>query len=162
MKIETLKDLLVHELKDLHSAEQQVIAAMPDMIAASSSRELASALQLHLTLTEGHLERLDRALRSFGASRGGQHCRGMEGLVAEAKGVMKDADEDVVDAAIIGATQKIEHYEMAGYGTAAAYAKRLEMNEVAQLLEETLLEEKQADLALTAIAEATVNAHAIA
>jgi ferritin-like metal-binding protein YciE len=162
MNVETLRDLLEHELKDLHSAERQIVEALPEMIAASCAPELASALQLHLTLTEGHVERLERVLRALGASPGRLKCRGMEGLLAEAKSILAAAGDDVVDAAIIGAAQKVEHYEMAGYGTVAAYAKRLGENDVAQLLESTLLEEKQADLALTGIAEATVNAEAMA
>lgn len=161
MEIATLKDLLVHELKDLHSAERQMLAAMPEMISKATSPELSSALQDHLALTEGHIERLDRILKTLNESRGGQKCKGMEGLLAEASGILEDAENEALDAAIIGATQKVEHYEMAGYGTAAAYAKRLGENKVAQLLEETLLEEKQADLALTAIAESTVNVEAL-
>lgn len=159
MSLETLQDLLVHELKDLYSAERQLIQALPKMAKAATSDELRTAFENHLAQTEEQVVRIETIMESFGESPKGQKCAGMEGLIEEGKNLLKeDADEDVMDAGIIAAAQKVEHYEIASYGTVVEYARVLGHTEALQLLEQTLEEEKTADELLSRIAEGGINA----
>ena len=159
MSLETLQDLLVHELKDLYSAERQLIQALPKMAKAATSDELRTAFENHLAQTEEQVVRIETIMESFGESPKGQKCAGMEGLIEEGKNLLKeDADEDVMDAGIIAAAQKVEHYEIASYGTVVEYARVLGHTEAVQLLEQTLEEEKTADELLSRIAEGGINA----
>lgn len=154
MKIDSLQELLVEELRDLYSAENQIIKALPKMAKNASSRELRSAFENHLKETEGQVERLETIFDELGVSPKGKKCKGMEGLIEEGKELMEeDIEDEVLDAGLIAAAQRVEHYEMAGYGTARTYAELLGMNQAARLLESTLKEEKAADAKLTGIAE---------
>ena len=158
MKIKTLHDALVHDLQDLYSAEVQLTKALPKMAKASSHQELTAAFQDHLEQTKGHVERLEKALKQLEASTRGEKCKAMEGLIEEGKSTLElDAEEQVRDALIISAAQKVEHYEIAGYGTARTFAKLLGEDDIASILQETLDEEKATDKALTEIAETVVN-----
>ena len=161
MSIGNIEELMVSELKDLYSAEKQITKALPKLIKAATSQELKQALQSHLEETEGQVERLDQVSEILGKRLTGKKCEGMEGVLKEGPEVVEETDEGtaVRDAGIITAAQRVEHYEMAGYGGVIAYAKLLGMNDVANLLTETLEEEKAADQMLTKIA-ATVNRQA--
>lgn len=161
MKINTLEDLLADELKDLYSAENQITKALPKMAKTSQSRELRSAFEEHLKQTENHVRRLEQACNDLNISPKGKKCVGMEGLLEEGKEIMSNgSDPSALEAGIIGAAQKVEHYEIAGYGTAAAHARQLGFNSVAQLLNQTLEEEKMTDEKLTKIAENEINVQA--
>ena len=149
-----LKDLYIDELKDLYSAENQLVKALPKMARAASSEELRQGFEEHLDQTRGHVERLEEIFRSLGENPKGKKCVGMEGLVKEGSEVMEEDFEDaVMDAALIGAAQRVEHYEIAAYGTASEFAKVLGESEHVSLLEETLQEEKETDEKLTKLAE---------
>jgi ferritin-like metal-binding protein YciE len=153
-----LEDLYVHELKDLFSAEQQVIKALPKMAKAASSKELAAGFQEHLEQTKGHAQRLEKILSSRKQTTRGPKCKGMEGVIAEgAEMIAEEADVEVKDAGLIAAAQRVEHYEMAGYGTARTYAELLGDKEGAQLLALTLEEERHTDQKLSELAKSTVN-----
>jgi ferritin-like metal-binding protein YciE len=159
MSLETLQDLLVHELKDLYSAERQLIQALPKMAKAATSDELRTAFENHLAQTEEQVVRIETIMESFGESPKGQKCAGMEGLIEEGKNLLKEeADEDVMDAGIIAAAQKVEHYEIASYGAVVEYARVLGHTEAQRLLEQTLEEEKNADQLLNQLAEGGINA----
>ncbi|HKO16561.1 MAG TPA: ferritin-like domain-containing protein [Gemmatimonadaceae bacterium] len=159
---ESLHKLYVEELKDLHDAEEQIVDALPKMIEKTSHPELKRAFQQHLSVTEQQIARLDRIFGELGESAEGKTCKGMRGLIAEGNEVMKDfKDSDVLDAAMIGAAQRIEHYEMAGYGCARTYAHLLGLADQADLLQRTLDEEGEADHTLTALAEHTINVDAL-
>ena len=159
MPLETLHDLWVHELKDLYSAERQLVQALPKMAKAAKSDELRTAIENHLAETEEQASRIEQILESFGESPRGQKCAGMEGLLEEGKDFLKeDADEDVLDAGIIVNAQKVEHYEIATYGAVVEYARMMGHTEALQLLEQTLQEEKNADELLNQIAEGGINA----
>jgi ferritin-like metal-binding protein YciE len=161
MKIDTLEDLLVDELKDLYNAEQQLVKALPKMARAASSPELRSAFEEHLDVTRGQIERLDEVFERLGRSPGRKKCKGMEGLIEEGKERLDgDIQESVRDAALIAAAQKVEHYEIAGYGCARTFAQMLGDDESASLLEQTLEEEKQTDEKLTELAENIINVEA--
>lgn len=173
-----LKDLLKHEVMDLYSAEEQIIEALPKMIKKANDPALKNALQDHLTVTENQKQRLDKVqslLREQGEETpaekkgflsglfgGGAHkCKGTQGLIEEGEKVMgENMNPEVMDAAIISCAQKIEHYEICGYGTAKAFALELNLNEAAQLLDETLNEEYEADDRLTEMAVGRLNKHA--
>lgn len=178
-KMKDLRDLLVHEIEDLYSAETQIIEAMPAMIEKAKDPTLIKSLKDHLKVTEKQKVRLDQVKQLMGEENGdsqkgekkgiisrmfnggGHKCRGMEGLIEEGEKVMgEDMSPEVLDAAIIASAQKIEHYEICGYGTARAYARELNLGKVAELLEETLNEEYQADDALTDLAVGKVNEEA--
>ena len=162
MRLTTLENLLVEELKDLYDGEKQITKALPRMAKAASSRELTTAFERHLDQTKEHVERLERVFDELGKSPGRKKCEGIAGLVEEGKEVMKNsigADPSVRDAALIAAAQRIEHYEMAGYGTVRTWAEQLGMNSVARLLQQTLDDEKNADKKLSEIAN-TVNVEA--
>ena len=154
MKMKTLHDLFVDELKDLYSAENQLTKALPKMAKAASSDELREAFESHLKETEGQIKRLDKIFKKLDASPKGKKCKAMEGLVEEGKEAIElDAEDVVRDAALIAAAQRVEHYEMAGYGTVRTYAQLLEMEDAVELLQETLDEEGAADEKLTKIAQ---------
>jgi len=160
MKIETLQELFIDELKDLYSAETQIIKALPKMIKNANSDELRGAFEEHLEQTKGHVDRLDQIFGELNASPKGKKCTGMEGLLEEGKELMaEDIEPEVLDAGLISAAQRVEHYEIAGYGTVRTYAELLGLDEAAKLLQETLDEEKETDRKLTSIAE-SVNVEA--
>ncbi len=162
MELQNLEKLLVHEMRDLYNAENQILKALPKMIEKVKSDRLREALERHLEETRGQVERLERIFSNRDEDPGGEKCEGMEGLLKEGREILEkdDVDEDVRDAGIIAAAQRVEHYEIAGYGTARTYARMLDDDEAARLLEETLNEEKEADSKLTGIAENTVNPRA--
>jgi ferritin-like metal-binding protein YciE len=158
MELDTLKDLYIHELKDLFSAEQQLVKALPKMAKAASNKELATGFQQHLEQTKEHAQRLQQILSSHKRTTRGPKCKGMEGIVAEgAEMIEEEADIEVKDAGLIAAAQRVEHYEMAGYGTARAYAELVGDSEGANLLQTTLEEERQTDQKLTKLAKSAIN-----
>jgi ferritin-like metal-binding protein YciE len=150
----SLQDLYLDELRDLYNAETQLVKALPKMAKAASNDQLRAAFEEHLRQTSEHVSRLEQIFEQLGEKATGKKCLGMEGLVKEGSETMKeDYSEEVKDAAIIGAAQRVEHYEMAGYGTVRAFAELLGETEHVSLLEQTLEEEKQADEKLTQLAE---------
>jgi len=162
MKIDGLEQLMVEELKDLYSAEQQITEALPKMVDEAQTSELRQAFEHHLKQTKGHVQRLEDVFDELNVSDRQKKCKGMEALIQEGEEMMKQAaDANTRDAALISAAQRVEHYEMAGYGTVISYAQKLDHNTVAEHLQQTLNEEKQTDLALSLIAESHVNADAM-
>jgi len=158
MPLDSLHNLLVDCLKDLYSTENQLIKALPRMAKAANSPELAAAFTEHLEVTRGQVERLEKIFESLEASPKGKKCVAMEGLIEEGKEIMaEDGEPSVIDAALIGAAQKVEHYEMAGYGCARTFAELLGYGDAAALLQATLDEEGEADERLTELAETTIN-----
>jgi ferritin-like metal-binding protein YciE len=154
MAKEGLKDLYIDELKDLYNAENQLVKALPKMAKAASSAELKQGFEEHLEQTRGHVERLEKIFQSLDESPKGKKCAGMEGLVKEGSEVMEeDFEGALMDAALIGAAQRVEHYEIAAYGTASEFAKLLGESGHAALLEETLQEERETDEKLTDLAK---------
>ena len=154
----TLRDLLIHELEDIFHAEKQLVKALPKMAKGASSPQLKQAIESHLEETREQVNRLEQAFRQLGEKAQGKKCEAMEGLVEEgAEMLEEDGEDSVIDAGIIAAAQKVEHYEIASYGCVCAWAKNLGENEVADLLGKTLEEEKAADEKLTEIAESSVN-----
>jgi ferritin-like metal-binding protein YciE len=154
MSKESLRELYVDELKDLYSAETQLVKALPKMAKAASSDELREAFEEHLQETEEHVSRLEQIFQQLDEKPTGKKCMGMEGLVKEGAEVIgEDYEDETKDAGIIGAAQRVEHYEIAAYGTAREFAKLLGEDEHVSLLEETLEEEKQADAKLTELAQ---------
>src|SRR5689334_15567770 len=139
MKLETLRELYVEELKDLYSAENQILKALPNMVKAANSPDLKAGFEEHLNQTKEHVSRLERIFEEMGKSPRGKHCKGMEGVLEEGKELMKeDAEPEVLDAGLIAAAQHVEHYEIAGYGVCRTYAKLLNDNTAASLLQKTL------------------------
>jgi ferritin-like metal-binding protein YciE len=162
-KLESLHGLYVHELKDMYSAENQILKALPKMIRAASSIELRGAFEEHLEQTEDHVRRLEQIGESLGKSLRGQKCKGMEGLLKEGQELLKeDTAAAVLDAGLIVTAQKVEHYEIAGYGTLRAYAQLLGEREAVAVLQQTLDEETETDKRLTLLAENSVNIMATA
>jgi len=158
MQMETLRDLYVEELKDLWSAENQILKALPKMIKAATHPKLKKAFAKHEKQTRMHVTRLERICKQLDVSPRGKKCEGMEGLLKEGSSLIKERpDKDVLDAGLITAAQHVEHYEMAGYGTCRTWARTLGYESQAQLLQTTLDEEQQTDLDLTALAETSVN-----
>jgi len=158
MKLDTLKDLYIHELKDLYSAEKQIIIALPKMAKAASNEELSAGFKEHLIQTKEHAVRLEKILTSHGQTTRGPKCKGMEGVLKEgAEMIEEEADEEVRDAGLIAAAQRVEHYEMAGYGCARTYAELLGDKEGAKLLQTTLNEEGDTDKKLTKLATSVIN-----
>ncbi|HEX4783160.1 MAG TPA: ferritin-like domain-containing protein [Candidatus Sulfotelmatobacter sp.] len=154
MQKDSLRELYVNELKDLYNAETQLVKALPKMAKASSNAELRKGFEEHLRQTSEHVSRLEQIFEMLGEKATGKKCLGMEGLVKEGAETMSEDYEDaLMDAAIIGAAQRVEHYEIAGYGTVRAFAELLGENEHASLLERTLEEEKQTDEKLSQLAE---------
>ena len=159
--MEALQKLLTNELQDLYDAEQQLVKAIPKMIEAANSSELQEALKEHLSVTQNQVTRLEEIFSELGEKAQKKPCKGMAGIISEGQEMIgEDLEEATMDAAIISAAQKVEHYEIASYGTARTLAQMLGNNEVAELLEETLEEEKEADRLLTEIAEASINVEA--
>lgn len=161
MELDTLKDLYVEELKDLYSAEKQILKALPQMIKKASHPGLKRAFTEHERKTRGHVTRLERIFKDLEERPGGKKCHGMEGVLEEGKELIKEKPEpDVLDAGMISAAQHVEHYEMAGYGTVRTYASELGFDRHAELLQQTLDEERQADEILSQLAERTINLEA--
>jgi ferritin-like metal-binding protein YciE len=160
MPKESLRELYVNELKDLYNAETQLVKALPKMAKASSNTELRQGFEEHLRQTSEHVSRLEQIFEMLGEKPTGKKCMGMEGLVKEgAETLQEDYEDALMDAAIIGAAQRVEHYEIAGYGTVRAFAELLGESEHVSLLEQTLEEEKQTDEKLSQLAE-QINAEA--
>jgi ferritin-like metal-binding protein YciE len=154
MSVGTLEELFIDELKDLYSAEKQIVRSLPKLAKAASTPELQDALQTHLEETKGQVVRLEQIAEIVGKKLTGKTCNGMKGVLEEGSDVLEEVEKGSVrDAALIGASQRVEHYEMAGYGTARNFAKLLGLDDVVELLEQTLEEEKAADKKLTAISK---------
>jgi len=154
VEINSLRELYIDHLRDLYDAENQLIKALPKMAKEANSDELRLGIEEHLEQTRGHAERLEQIFEQLGEKPKGKKCKGMQGVIDEGKETLEeDMEEDTKDAAIIAAAQRVEHYEIAGYGTARTYANLLGENEAAELLEETLNEEKETDQKLTQLAE---------
>jgi ferritin-like metal-binding protein YciE len=162
MKLATLRELYVKELRDLYSAENQLIKALPKMAKAASSPDLKAAFQEHLEQTKGQLERLETIFEKLEVSPKGKKCKAMEGLIEEGKELtQEDVEPDVLDAGLIAAAQKVEHYEIATYGCVRTYAKLMGEDDAAELLQETLNEEGETDEKLTELAETGINVEAM-
>lgn len=162
MSLESLKDLYIEQLQDLYSAENQILKALPDMEQRAQHPELKSAFQEHRRVTEEQVRRLEQIFDDLGQSPRGHHCKGMEGLIKEGQEMLKEkGDDDVIDAGLIAAAQRVEHYEIAGYGTVRTYAQQLGHNHHVDLLQRTLDEEGETDKKLTRIAEGIVNRDAM-
>jgi ferritin-like metal-binding protein YciE len=154
MQENRLKELYVDELKDLYSAENQLVKALPKMAKAATSEDLRSGFEEHLEQTKGHVSRLEQIFKGLGESPKGKKCKGMEGLIKEGGDMIEEGlDPEELDAGLISAAQRVEHYEMAGYGCVATYAKLLGENEAVSLLRETLEEERETDKKLTKLSE---------
>ena len=161
MELDTLKDLYVDEIKDLYSAEKQLIRALPKMAKAATDKQLQQAFRTHLRQTAEHAVRLEQICKDLGVSPRGKKCVGMEGLIEEGSELIKESpNPDVLDAGLISKAQRVEHYEMAGYGTVRTYARQLGFESHAELLQQTLNEEGQTDNLLTALAESGINVEA--
>ncbi|HKN58985.1 MAG TPA: ferritin-like domain-containing protein [Gemmatimonadaceae bacterium] len=160
MELDTLKDLYVDEIKDLYSAEKQLVKALPKMAKAAKDKQLQDAFRTHLRETEQHVTRLERICQELGVSPRGKKCVGMEGLIEEGSEMIRDAKPEALDAGLISKAQHVEHYEMAGYGVVRTYARQLGYDSQAQLLQQTLDEEGKADHLLTELAEAGINVEA--
>ena len=162
MEMDTLRDLYVEGLKDLYSAENQIIKAMPQMIKKASDPKLKKAFTTHERQTRQQAKRLERICKELGEKPTGKKCVGMEGLIKEAKELISERpDPDVLDAGLIAAAQHVEHYEIAGYGTMRTYARLLGFDNQADLLQQTLDEEGQTDKLLTQLAESSINIDAV-
>jgi ferritin-like metal-binding protein YciE len=154
MKVKNLEELYVEQLKDLHSAEKQLVQALPKMAKAASMPELQQGFQDHLAQTRGHVDRLEQIFARLGASAGRKKCKAMEGLIEEGQEAIElEGDTDVKDAALIAAAQRVEHYEIAGYGTVRTFANHLGFDQDRNLLQQTLDEEGETDKKLTSLAE---------
>ena len=152
MAAENLQELFVNELRDIYDAEKQLTKALPKMARAAESEELRAAFEEHLEVTRGHISRVEEVFKLLGMAARGKPCEGMKGLIEEGEEVMKEMEGSTLDAALIASAQKVEHYEIATYGTLATFAEVLEMQQAKDLLGQTLEEEKEADEKLTGIA----------
>ena len=162
MKLDTLQKLYTNELRDLYNAETQLLKALPKMEKAASSEELKSAFAKHLEQTKSHVERLEQVFDELDEKPKGKTCHGMKGLIEEGSEILKqDGDDSVLDAGIIVAAQKVEHYEIAGYGSARTFAHLLGQNEAAELLQATLDEESETNEILNKLAESIINPEAV-
>jgi ferritin-like metal-binding protein YciE len=163
MKMHSLEELFIGELKDLYDAEHQIMDALPKMAKAAQSQDLKNGFEQHLQQTREQARRLEQILTKMNQKPGGKKCVGMQGLLKEGEEMMKEAkkDPDVIDAGMIAAAQKVEHYEISGYGTARTHAHLLGMHDAANLLEMTLQEESQTDQKLTRLAESHINVDAM-
>jgi len=162
MKIESLRDLYVEQLHDLYSAETQLVEALPKMAKAATHPQLQNAFQEHLTQTKTHVQRIEQIFKKLGAKPKDQTCKGMEGLIKEGSEMIKMRGEPAaIDAGLIAAAQRVEHYEIAGYGCVYTYARQLGEQQDAQLLQQTLNEEGQTDKKLTQLAEQLINLEAV-
>ena len=161
MAAQTLQDLLVETLRDTFDAEKQLIKALPKMAKAANSEELRAAFEQHLEVTRGQVTRLEKVFKELGVAARGKHCVAMEGLIEEGKELIEeDHNPDVKDAGLIAAAQKVEHYEIAAYGTVRTWAEMLGHSKAAQLLQESLAEEAEADEELSQLAMTSVNVEA--
>jgi ferritin-like metal-binding protein YciE len=161
LELNSMEDLLFNQLEDLYDAENRIVKALPDMVEGAATPALKQAFNMHLNQTRQHVERLDQIFQQLGRSPESETCEAMKGLLQEGKEMLDaNGDPEVKDAALIAAAQRVEHYEMAGYGTARTFAQRLGWDEAARLLQSTLEEEKAADEKLTEIAESQVNVQA--
>jgi len=161
-KATTMDDLLLQELKDLYDAEKQLTKALPKMAKAATSEELKEAFEEHLQQTQGHVERLEQIFEQLGEKASGKKCAAMSGLIKEGEEVASEADDDSVrDAGLIAAAQKVEHYEISGYGSVRSHARMLGHDQAVRLLEETLEEEKETDQKLNDLAESMINEQAM-
>jgi len=162
MKIETMEDLFLEQVEDLYDAERRLVKALPKMADASTSQALRQAFESHLMETEGHVTRLENVFRAMGQDPKGHTCDAMKGLISEGEEMISDIDESSLrDAGLIAAANRVEHYEIAAYGSARTFAEILGLSEAASLLEQTLEEEKNADQKLTHLAESMVNDQAL-
>jgi ferritin-like metal-binding protein YciE len=162
MKLDTLKKLYTEELRDLYNAEMQLLKALPKMAKAASSEELKDSFEQHLEQTKGHVERLDEVFEELDEKPKGKTCKAMKGLIEEGSEVLgEDGEESVLDAAIIVAAQKVEHYEIAAYGSVRTFAQLLGKDRSAELLQQTLNEESEANELLNRLAEDIVNPEAL-
>jgi ferritin-like metal-binding protein YciE len=161
MKLDSLEKLYVEELRDLYNAENQLIKALPKMAKGASHQELKQAFEDHLEQTKEHVERLEEIFKALDQKPTGKTCKAMKGLIEEGSEILEeDGDDSVIDAALIGAAQRVEHYEIAAYGTVRTFARLLGEEEAADLLQETLDEEGETDKLLTELAETVVNVEA--
>jgi len=157
----TLRDLFIDTLRDVYNAEGQLVKALPKMAKTASNPDLAEAFESHLKETKGHVERLERVFDVIGEKARGKKCKGMEGLIDEGKEwIDEEAEHDVLDAGLIAAAQKVEHYEIASYGCLCTWARQLDLDDAVGLLGQNLDEEKAADEKLTGLAESHINAQA--
>jgi ferritin-like metal-binding protein YciE len=162
MKLDTLKTLYINELRDLYNAENQLVKALPKMAKAASSEELKDAFEKHLKQTKSHVERLEEVFEEIGEKPKGKTCKAMKGLIEEGSEILhEDGEESVIDAGIIVAAQKVEHYEIASYGSVRTFAQLLGKDRSAELLQTTLDEESETNEALNQLAEGIVNPEAI-
>jgi ferritin-like metal-binding protein YciE len=162
MAMQSLEDLFLEDLKDVYNAENQILKALPRMAKKASAPELRRAFEQHLKQTEAQVQRLERVFSTLGEKAKGKTCKGMQGLIEEGKEVMsEDIEDDVLDAALIASAQKVEHYEMAAYGTLRTWAETLGNQQAAKLLQQTLEEEEATDKKLTQLAEQLVNVEAV-
>ena len=161
MNIQNMEDLFVEQIQDLYDAEERLMKALPKMAEASTSNELRSALEDHLLQTQGHVQRLEQVFAEVGQDPKKETCEAMKGLIKEGEELMDIEQPALRDAALIAAANRVEHYEIAGYGAARTFATALRLSKSVTLLEQTLQEEKQADARLTQIAEQTVNQQAL-
>jgi ferritin-like metal-binding protein YciE len=163
MALNSMDELFLNELKDVYNAEKQLVAALPRMAKAAQSPKLQQAITKHLRETEDHVKRLEQILQSLGEPLRGKKCKGMEGLIEEGKEILEEEGApEVIDAAIISAAQRVEHYEIAAYGCLRTYALLLGNTEADRLLQQTLAEEEATDKALTALGEGGINQAAVA
>ena len=161
MPLNNLQDLYLEQLQDLYSAEQQILEALPQMAQKASNPELKQGFEQHLQQTQQQVQRLEQILQDLGEQPGGHQCKGMAGLIAEGQELMREqAAPEVADAGLIAAAQRVEHYEIAGYGTVRTYAQTLGRTQDANLLQQTLDEEGQTDHKLSALAERLINPEA--
>ncbi|HTU26960.1 MAG TPA: ferritin-like domain-containing protein [Pirellulales bacterium] len=161
MRLDSLENLFVHEIKDLLSAEKQLVKALPKMAKGASNPQLRSAIEEHLEQTKGHVNRLEQIFAKLGKSPRAEHCKAMQGLIEEGSDLLEEeGSASVKDAALIGAAQRVEHYEISAYGTARTLADLLGHKEAVDLLQQTLDEEKQTDENLTKLAMSEVNSEA--
>lgn len=162
MKINNLNDLYIDQIRDLYNAEKQVEKSLPKMVKSSSSQELQHGFEMHLEQTKQQIDRLTQIFEELNIRPTGKACQGMEGILTEGEEFLKDKgiDPAVKDAALIASAQRVEHYEIAGYGTARTYAQKLGYTKAAKLLEQTLQEERQTDEKLTLLAESGINQQA--
>jgi len=162
MKIETMEDLFLEQVEDLYDAERRLVKALPKMADASTSQSLRQAFEAHWIETEGHISRLEDVFRTMGQDPKGQTCDAMKGLISEGEDLIDDIDESLLrDAGLIAAANRVEHYEIAAYGSARTFAEILGLSQAATLLDQTLQEEKKADQKLTQLAETMINVEAL-
>jgi|SRR5579872_1005936 len=161
MKVEKIDDLFLAQIKDIYDAEKQLVKAIPKMAKASSSEELRQGFQEHLEQTKGHVSRLEQIFDQLGQKASGTKCKGMAGLIEEGEEIVEEVEQSPLrDAGLIAAAQKVEHYEIASYGTLRTFAQMLGHRQAERLLEQTLEEEKETDQKLTELAESMVNEEA--